>query len=168
MTTTLPEKPATASPPDPPAHLSPRTPISPHEEAMALAHHWEPPAPVAASLAQAQGSDSVGRWIKDRLLQLLASARASVALILTGLLLLAASVGVAGNGNWAEVGEAIDLLEKITAEPKGEWPPLFSAIADGTFGLMKRPPEGGRGLDGVARKSETYVNPATEALDGVA
>src|SRR6188472_2984819 len=42
------------------------------------------------------------------------------------------------------LGEAIDLLEKITAEPKGQWPPLFSAIADGTFGLMKRPPEGGR------------------------
>src|SRR3954452_2581551 len=63
------------------------------------------------------------------------------------------------------LGEAIDLLERITAEPKGQWPPLFSAIADGTFGLMKRPPEGGRGLDGVARKAETYLNPATEALD---
>jgi len=65
------------------------------------------------------------------------------------------------------LGEAIDLLERITAEPKGQWPPLFSAIADGTFGLMKRPPEGGRGLDGVARKAGTYLNPATEALDGV-
>ena len=41
------------------------------------------------------------------------------------------------------LGEAIDLLEQITAEPKGQWPPLFSAIADGTFGLMKRP-AGGR------------------------
>jgi beta-lysine 5,6-aminomutase alpha subunit len=30
---------------------------------------------------------------------------------------------------------------------------------------MKRPADKGRGLDGVARKSETYVNPATEMLE---
>jgi len=29
---------------------------------------------------------------------------------------------------------------------------------------MKRPPEGGRGLEGVAAKSEAYYNPATEIL----
>jgi beta-lysine 5,6-aminomutase alpha subunit len=30
---------------------------------------------------------------------------------------------------------------------------------------MKRPADGGRGLDGVARKSPAYFNPATEILE---
>ena len=30
---------------------------------------------------------------------------------------------------------------------------------------MKRPADGGRGLDGVARKAEGYFNPATEILE---
>ena len=30
---------------------------------------------------------------------------------------------------------------------------------------MKRPADGGRGLDGVARKSDAYYNPATEILE---
>ena len=42
---------------------------------------------------------------------------------------------------------------------------LLDAIADGTFGLMKRPADGGRGLDGVARKSPAYYNPASEILE---
>jgi len=68
------------------------------------------------------------------------------------------------------LGEAIDLLEKISTDRDGSgpsrgYPPLFAAIADGTFGLMKRPPDGGRGLDGVARKSAYYLNPATELLE---
>ena len=42
---------------------------------------------------------------------------------------------------------------------------LLDAIADGTFGLMKRPADAGRGLDGVARKSSAYYNPATEILE---
>ena len=44
-------------------------------------------------------------------------------------------------------------------------PPLLSAIADGTFGLMKRPADKGRGLDGVATKAADYYNPATEILE---
>ena len=36
------------------------------------------------------------------------------------------------------------------------YPPLLAAIADGTFGLMKRPADKGRGLDGVARKARDY------------
>jgi beta-lysine 5,6-aminomutase alpha subunit len=43
---------------------------------------------------------------------------------------------------------------------------LLEAIADGTFGLMKRPPTGGRGLDGVAVKADGYWNPASEILEG--
>ncbi|HET6562364.1 MAG TPA: lysine 5,6-aminomutase subunit alpha [Marmoricola sp.] len=63
------------------------------------------------------------------------------------------------------LGEAVELLEKIAADSGGTAPPLLAAIADGTFGLMRRPADGGRGLDGVARKSEAYYNPATEELE---
>ena len=42
----------------------------------------------------------------------------------------------------------------------------IDAIADGTFGLMKRPADAGRGLDGVARKAPGYYNPASEILEG--
>ncbi|MEZ5094877.1 MAG: lysine 5,6-aminomutase subunit alpha [Nocardioides sp.] len=62
--------------------------------------------------------------------------------------------------------ETIELLEDIAldSDEAGD-PPLLAAIADGTFGLMKRPPDGGRGLDGVARKSDSYYNPASEILE---
>ena len=40
----------------------------------------------------------------------------------------------------------------------------MDAIADGTFGLMRRPADAGRGLDGVAKKSSVYYNPASELL----
>jgi beta-lysine 5,6-aminomutase alpha subunit len=55
--------------------------------------------------------------------------------------------------------EAISLLERIGDDT------LLTAIATGTFGIMKRPPDGGRGLDGVAEKSANYHNPATELLE---
>ena len=57
------------------------------------------------------------------------------------------------------LGDAIDLLERIVDDQ------LLNAIADGTFGLMKRPADAGRGLDGVARQSDLYYNPAGELLD---
>ncbi|MGO4257009.1 lysine 5,6-aminomutase subunit alpha [Marmoricola sp. RAF53] len=59
------------------------------------------------------------------------------------------------------LGESIDLLEQIKAHQGG----LLDAIADGTFGLMKRPADAGRGLDGVAKKSAAYYNPASELLE---
>ncbi|MFD7074390.1 lysine 5,6-aminomutase subunit alpha [Nocardioides sp. NPDC057577] len=59
------------------------------------------------------------------------------------------------------LGESIDLLGKIIDEPNG----LLDAIADGTFGLMKRPADAGKGLEGVAEKSEAYYNPASAELD---
>lgn len=59
------------------------------------------------------------------------------------------------------LGEAVGLLEDILRHPAG----LLDAIADGTFGLMKRPADRGRGLDGVARKAPTYWNPASELLE---
>ncbi len=59
------------------------------------------------------------------------------------------------------LGESIGLLEDIKAHDNG----LLDAIADGTFGLMKRPADKGRGLEGVARKAADYYNPATEILE---
>jgi beta-lysine 5,6-aminomutase alpha subunit len=63
--------------------------------------------------------------------------------------------------------EATGLLQEIAedSDAAGD-PPLLAAIADGTFGLMKRPADGGRGLDGVAAKAEGYANPALDALEG--
>ncbi|MDX2967807.1 lysine 5,6-aminomutase subunit alpha [Kribbella solani] len=57
------------------------------------------------------------------------------------------------------LGESVDLLDRIVDDG------LLNAIGDGTFGLMKRPQDAGRGLDGVARKSAAYYNPAIELLD---
>jgi beta-lysine 5,6-aminomutase alpha subunit len=62
------------------------------------------------------------------------------------------------------LGESIELLEKIVEHEVKHG--LLEAIADGTFGLMRRPADAGRGLDGVARKSAAYYNPATDILEG--
>ena len=43
---------------------------------------------------------------------------------------------------------------------------LLSRIADGTFGIMKRPADRGKGLDGVAAHEPDYYNPVTIALEG--
>jgi beta-lysine 5,6-aminomutase alpha subunit len=59
------------------------------------------------------------------------------------------------------LGESIDLLERIIAHDDG----MLDAIADGTFGLMRRPADGGRGLDGVVRKADDYRNPAVDLLE---
>jgi beta-lysine 5,6-aminomutase alpha subunit len=42
---------------------------------------------------------------------------------------------------------------------------LLAAIAEGTFGLMKRPPDRGKGLDGVVPHADDYYNPTTEVLE---
>ncbi|MGH4012457.1 MAG: lysine 5,6-aminomutase subunit alpha TIM-barrel domain-containing protein [Pseudonocardiaceae bacterium] len=55
--------------------------------------------------------------------------------------------------------EAVALLDRIVADG------LLAAIGTGTFGLMKRPPEGGRGAEGVVEKADGYANPAVDALD---
>ena len=67
------------------------------------------------------------------------------------------------------LGESIELLQTIKddTDTAGD-PPLLAAIADGTFGLMKRPADKGRGLEGVARKARDYYNPASEILEGEA
>jgi beta-lysine 5,6-aminomutase alpha subunit len=57
------------------------------------------------------------------------------------------------------LAESVELLEEIVDDG------LLNAIGDGTFGLMKRPSDAGRGLDGVARRSSEYYNPAIELLE---
>ena len=64
------------------------------------------------------------------------------------------------------LGESIELLERILAHEGKHG--LLEAIADGTFGLMKRPADAGRGLDGVAKKASGFYNPASELLEGTA
>jgi beta-lysine 5,6-aminomutase alpha subunit len=61
------------------------------------------------------------------------------------------------------LSEAVELLERIVRD--GGDVPLLTAIGDGTFGLMRRPPEGGKGLEGVIRRADGYVNPATDLLE---
>jgi beta-lysine 5,6-aminomutase alpha subunit len=57
------------------------------------------------------------------------------------------------------LSEAVDLLDRIADDG------LLPAIADGTFGITRRPADGGKGLDGVVVHAEDYYNPATAALE---
>src|SRR4030095_15489734 len=57
------------------------------------------------------------------------------------------------------LAEAVDLLERIVDDT------LLAAIADGTFGLMRRPADAGKGFEGVVAHAPGYYNPATELLE---
>jgi len=57
------------------------------------------------------------------------------------------------------LAEAVDLLERIVDDT------LLAAIADGTFGLMRRPADAGKGFDGVFARADGYYNPAGELLE---
>ncbi|RKS73454.1 beta-lysine 5,6-aminomutase alpha subunit /D-lysine 5,6-aminomutase alpha subunit [Actinomadura pelletieri DSM 43383] len=57
------------------------------------------------------------------------------------------------------LSESVDLLARIADDG------LLDAIAEGTFGVTRRPPDGGKGLDGVVPRADGYVNPAIEILD---
>jgi beta-lysine 5,6-aminomutase alpha subunit len=57
------------------------------------------------------------------------------------------------------LNEAVSLLGRIADDA------LLNAIADGTFGIMKRPADRGKGLDGVAAHEDGYFNPVTLALE---
>ena len=59
------------------------------------------------------------------------------------------------------LGESIDLLERIVDRRDG----LLDAIADGTFGLMRRPADAGRGLDGVAQEVRASTTTRRDARD---
>jgi beta-lysine 5,6-aminomutase alpha subunit len=58
------------------------------------------------------------------------------------------------------LAESVDLLGRICDDG------LLNAIADGTFGITKRPADGGRGLDGVVEKADGYFNPASDIMEG--
>jgi beta-lysine 5,6-aminomutase alpha subunit len=58
------------------------------------------------------------------------------------------------------LSEAASLLTEIVDQG------LLTAIADGTFGVTRRPADGGRGLDGVIERAPEYFNPASEFLEG--
>ncbi|MGI8491549.1 MAG: lysine 5,6-aminomutase subunit alpha [Acidimicrobiales bacterium] len=67
------------------------------------------------------------------------------------------------------LAEAVELLERIVSDRSTHGSvPLLAAIADGTFGLMRRPPDAGKGLDGVVRRAKGpsgYDNPAITLLE---
>ena len=58
------------------------------------------------------------------------------------------------------LSESVELLERIVDDG------LLPAIADGTFGVTKRAPTGGKGLDGVVPHADGYWNPASDILEG--
>jgi beta-lysine 5,6-aminomutase alpha subunit len=43
---------------------------------------------------------------------------------------------------------------------------LFKSLEAGLFASISRSPEGGRGLEGVVKRDETYYNPFYEELLG--
>jgi beta-lysine 5,6-aminomutase alpha subunit len=57
------------------------------------------------------------------------------------------------------LGESIDLLRRIGSDG------LLTSIGEGTFGVTRRPADGGRGLDGVIERADGYWNPAISALE---
>ncbi|HVU74255.1 MAG TPA: lysine 5,6-aminomutase subunit alpha [Mycobacteriales bacterium] len=61
----------------------------------------------------------------------------------------------------AVLDESVQLLERIERDG------LLRAIGEGTFGVTRRPADGGRGLDGVVAKDERYWNPASDHLEGI-
>ena len=55
---------------------------------------------------------------------------------------------------------AVALLEELVKEG------LFNALEKGKFGDVKRPKDGGKGLDGVVVKGENYFNPFIDLMKG--
>ena len=55
--------------------------------------------------------------------------------------------------------ESAGLLRRIGEEG------LLGAIGEGTFGVTRRPPDGGRGLDGVVARADGYFNPVSGLLE---
>jgi len=69
--------------------------------------------------------------------------------------------GIIRNRAAQVLDDSVDLLEKIVAEG------LFNALEKGIFGDVKRPKNGGKGLDGVCHKGENYMNPFVKLMKGV-
>lgn len=58
----------------------------------------------------------------------------------------------------AVLTQAVEFLEKVAQEG------LFNAMAKGDFAEIKRPEDGGKGLEGVFRRDENYYNPFMEQM----
>jgi beta-lysine 5,6-aminomutase alpha subunit len=57
------------------------------------------------------------------------------------------------------LAESVELLGKVCDDG------LLTAIAEGTFGVTRRPPGGGKGAGGVAERAAGYLNPVAEILE---
>jgi beta-lysine 5,6-aminomutase alpha subunit len=57
------------------------------------------------------------------------------------------------------LAQSVHLLEQIERDG------LLRAIGEGTFGVTRRPADGGRGLAGVVAKGERYWSPAADLLE---
>ena len=68
--------------------------------------------------------------------------------------------GICRNRVKEVLGNTIKLLEDITKEG------LFTALEKGIFGDVKRPKNGGKGLEGVTMKGDNYYNPFVELMKG--
>lgn len=68
--------------------------------------------------------------------------------------------GICRNRAKLVLDNTISLLEDINKEG------LFTALEKGIFGDVKRPKNGGKGLQGVMMKGENYINPFVELMKG--
>ena len=68
--------------------------------------------------------------------------------------------GIVRNRAKEVLDNATHLLEQM------EWEGLFTALEKGIFANVKRPKNGGKGLDGVVLKSECYSNPFVALMKG--
>lgn len=68
--------------------------------------------------------------------------------------------GIIRNRAKKVLDDAISLLEQMEMEG------LFSALEKGIFANVKRPKNGGKGLDGVAEKGANYFNPFIDLMKG--
>ena len=68
--------------------------------------------------------------------------------------------GICRNRAKLVLDNTITLLEDINKEG------LFTALEKGIFGDVKRPKNGGKGLQGVTMKGENYINPFVELMKG--
>ena len=69
--------------------------------------------------------------------------------------------GIIRNRAAEVLNDSVELLKIIVAEG------LFNALEKGIFGDVKRPKNGGKGLDGVCQKGEHYMNPFVKLMKGV-
>ena len=68
--------------------------------------------------------------------------------------------GIIRNRAKKVLDDATNLLEQMENEG------LFSALEKGIFANVKRPKNGGKGLDGVSRKEDNYFNPFVALMKG--